>query len=214
MKKNQFGFSVVEVLLIILAVSLIGGVGWYIWQKQSDKNTSSNTSQAPNTSQIEHTDSSKTFSIQYPSSWSIIPYETPGHDGPATPEPDWSKTPQPITLRNQNNNNAKINIDGYTEVDTTIDKEIEAINKDQFNTYSKVTINGYEALKHVLDFVGPSDAEKYKDTTYIILSDNNKVTIYFRERYSNATMDSAYDFDVSNLTSDFEQVVNSIKFLN
>lgn len=214
MKANEKGFSVVEVLIVIVVVGLVGGAGWYIWQKQNDKSASNNTNQVSNEAQVEHVDSSKTFSIQYPNSWSVVPYEAPGYDGPARPEPDWSKTPQPITLRSQNNKNAEISIDGYTDVNTTIDKEIEAIDKDQFNTYSKVTINGYEAIKHVLDFVGPSDAEKYKDTTYIVLGNNSKVTLKFRERYSNVTTNGEYDFDATNLSPDFEKVVNSIKFLD
>lgn len=133
MKHNEKGFGVVEILITVVAIGLIGGVGWYVWQKQNDKSDSNNTSQVSNVTQVEHIDSSKTFSIQYPSSWSIVPYEAPGYDGPARPEPDWSKTPQPITLLNQNNKNAEINIDGYTDVNTTIDKEIEAIDKDQYD---------------------------------------------------------------------------------
>jgi DNA polymerase IIIc chi subunit len=55
----------------------------------------------------------------------LLPHETP-----TRPEPDWTKTPQPITLRNQNNDNAEIIINGYKSIDTTIDKEIALINKD------------------------------------------------------------------------------------
>jgi type II secretory pathway pseudopilin PulG len=214
MKYSQKGFSAVEALLVLLVIGLIGGAGWYVWQKQNDKSTPNNSNEVSTVKQVELTDSSKTFSIQYPNSWSAVPYEAPGHDGPARPEPDWSKTPQPITLRNQNNKNAEIKIDGYANVSTTIDKEIEAIDKDQFNTYSKVTINGYEAIKHVLDFAGPSDAEKYKDITYTVLGNNSKVTLKFRERYSNVTTNGEYDFDATNLSSDFEKVVNSVKFLD
>jgi hypothetical protein len=35
MKKNQKGFSVVEALIVLLVISFMGGVGWYVWQKNS-----------------------------------------------------------------------------------------------------------------------------------------------------------------------------------
>ncbi len=37
MKKNQNGFSAVGILLVVVVLGLIGGTGWYVWQKQ-DKN--------------------------------------------------------------------------------------------------------------------------------------------------------------------------------
>jgi type II secretory pathway pseudopilin PulG len=216
MKSNHKGFSVVEVLVIVVIVGLVGAVGWLVYDRQNNKtaDSSAKSTQVADTKQIELKDTSETFAVRYPSNWSVVPYETPGHDGPVSPAPDWSKDPQPITLRNKNNKNAEIRIDGYTNVSTTIDKEIEAINNDQFNTYSKVTINGYEGIKHVLDFVGPSSAEKYKDTTYIVLDKSSKVTLTFRERYSNVTTSGKYDFDATNLSAEFEKVVNSIKFLD
>lgn len=38
-RKNEKGFSVVEILIFIVVVGLIGGAGWYVWQKQSNKQT-------------------------------------------------------------------------------------------------------------------------------------------------------------------------------
>lgn len=215
MKSNYKGLSRFTILLVAIIIVLVSGAGWYVWQRSTDMSETKKDSEIPRVNQVEITDSSKTFIVTYPDTWSVVPYETPGRDGPTTPpETDWSKMPQPITLRHKNNKYAEIRIDGYTDINTTIDKEIAEINKDKFNTYEKVTINGYEALKHVLDFVGPSDAEKYKETTYIVLSGSSKVTLKFRERYSNATTNGESDFDASNLSADFEKVVNSIKFLD
>lgn len=49
MKKSQYGFSVIEGLLIIIALTLVVFVGYYVWhtQKQTDKtlNTAAQTSQ-------------------------------------------------------------------------------------------------------------------------------------------------------------------------
>jgi len=49
MKKNQKGFSTVEVLLIVVIVGMLGGIGYYVWhaQKQTDDtlNSTGKTSQ-------------------------------------------------------------------------------------------------------------------------------------------------------------------------
>lgn len=37
MQRNQKGFSVVEVLLVLIVVGLIGGIGWYVYSKQQAK---------------------------------------------------------------------------------------------------------------------------------------------------------------------------------
>lgn len=213
-KLNTKGFSVVEGLLIFVIVGLIAGVGWYVVNNRSDSDNSYNsTNTTPSSTKSEITDSSKTFSVEYPNTWSKIPYEEPGTDGPTKPTPDWTKDTQPITLRNKDNQKAEVFIYGFTDVDTTIEKEINDIDKDQFNTYEKVTINGYKALKHTTDFVGPSEAEKYKDIEYRVLNGKDLVTLSFRESYSNNTTNNEYDFDASNLTQEFESIVNSIKFL-
>lgn len=49
MKNNQKGFSVVEALLILVAIGLIGFVGWYVWN--ASKSNSTSDSQTNNTQQ-------------------------------------------------------------------------------------------------------------------------------------------------------------------
>ncbi len=45
MNKNQRGFSVVEALIILIIVTLLGGIGFYVWNsKKSSSNTSSSSS--------------------------------------------------------------------------------------------------------------------------------------------------------------------------
>lgn len=212
MKHNEKGFSILEMVLALIVIVLISGAGWYVFKKQNGSSTVTKNNQKVTPELVSRSDSSKTFSFQYPNTWEPVPYVTPGHDGPVSSEPDWSMTPQPITLRNQKNRHAEIRITGYKNVATTINKEIESTPKDRFNTYTKVTITNYPAVKHVLDFVGPSGAEKYKDTTYTVLNGTGKVTFQFRERYSNATLNGENDFNASDLYPDFEQIVKSIKF--
>ena len=47
MKNNQDGFSIIEVVLVLAAVLLIGGTGWYVWVKNATdkKNTTKNSQQ-------------------------------------------------------------------------------------------------------------------------------------------------------------------------
>jgi hypothetical protein len=40
MKKNEKGFSVVEVFIVVLVVVLVGFLGWYVWSKNSTKDNS------------------------------------------------------------------------------------------------------------------------------------------------------------------------------
>lgn len=47
-RKNEKGFSVVEILIVIVVVGLIGGAGWYVWQKQNNKQTDNTTAPVAN----------------------------------------------------------------------------------------------------------------------------------------------------------------------
>lgn len=51
MKKYQKGFGLIETLLILILVTLLGFVGWYVWNSQ-DKNKD-NTNQSANSSAIQ-----------------------------------------------------------------------------------------------------------------------------------------------------------------
>ena len=86
MKRNEDGFSVVEILLVLVAVALIGGVGLYVWQsKNNAKSTSTNSSSQPiannaeknqevstKTSNLKTTSfASNKISFSSPSSWIV-----------------------------------------------------------------------------------------------------------------------------------------------
>jgi hypothetical protein len=40
MKNSQKGFTVAEILLVVVLAGLVSGVGWYVWQANQKKNTS------------------------------------------------------------------------------------------------------------------------------------------------------------------------------
>ncbi len=46
MKINQKGFSVVEILIIIVVVGLLGVVGWFVYDRQKDKTSDTSNTQA------------------------------------------------------------------------------------------------------------------------------------------------------------------------
>lgn len=53
MKINQKGFGAVEVIIVLVVVGLIGGAGWYVWQKNKD-NDSTKTTQNDRPSKSEN----------------------------------------------------------------------------------------------------------------------------------------------------------------
>jgi prepilin-type N-terminal cleavage/methylation domain-containing protein len=60
MKQNQKGFSVVEILIVIVVIGLIGTVGWLVYDRQKSPKQSETTQQSTNTqSDTKTTDSSK-----------------------------------------------------------------------------------------------------------------------------------------------------------
>ena len=78
MKANQKGFGAVEILIVIVAVGLVGGAGWYVWQSKNKKQDTANTSQATPAKQEapEKTDTYKSklypsLSFTLPDGWQV-----------------------------------------------------------------------------------------------------------------------------------------------
>lgn len=86
---KQAGFSIVEMLLIVLIVGMVGFTGWYVWNSKqiADKTNSQavSDSQASNTSSSQgwKTYSAKLgkFTIKYPSDWKLT--DNRSNDDPA-----------------------------------------------------------------------------------------------------------------------------------
>jgi hypothetical protein len=215
MKNNQNGFSVVDGLLILVILGILGFVGWYVWynnRPREHKTVNANASQQT----VQATDTSKSFSYSYPSILSLQKYVwSDCCEGPSKTEPDWSKVPQPISLKGKYTTaDVVINITGDNTGAITIDTEYTKRTIDQFNKYSKLKINGYDAIYHVTDFVGPSNTEKYTDLEYLIVKGDKSVRLKLREKYSNSTLNGNNDFDATKLSPDYEMIVKSIKFLD
>lgn len=88
MKVNQKGFSVVEGLLVIIALTLVGGIGYYVYQSNQDKKTDNSvTSQTNEQSSKQeekstdkgpvhvgwktYTSSAQKVSFEYPEGWFV-----------------------------------------------------------------------------------------------------------------------------------------------
>lgn len=82
MKKNQSGFGVVEVLVLLLIVGLIATIGWLTYERNFKKDSSVNNSSETKNNQQEiksdekipegfkkYTNSSDGVSVAYPNSW-------------------------------------------------------------------------------------------------------------------------------------------------
>lgn len=214
MKNDQSGFSIIGIAIILLVIGTLGVAGWQVFQRQDASKMDLPKQESQTTKIVEATDSSQSFTYAYPENWSLQKYIwSDCCEGPQKTEPDWSKQTQPITLKEQSAPlAAAITVDGFGP--NAIDRAYESRTQDQFNTYTKLKINGYDALYHVKDFVGPSSAEKYKDHEYIISNADatKSVRLQFRERYSNSTINGESDFDASDLVADFELIAKSIKF--
>ncbi len=58
MKSNQKGFSVVEMLLAVIAITLIAGVGYFVYSQNSDKNNENSSSSASQSAAQKETETS------------------------------------------------------------------------------------------------------------------------------------------------------------
>lgn len=215
MKKYPSGFGLVGIIILVFLAGAVSAAGWMVYTRQAeDKKDAAQSSSVP-IQTVAATDSTKTFSYAYPGNWTLQKYVwTPCCEGELKTEPDWTVQTQPITLKEKSSPlGAAIRIDGFGP--DAIEREYGARTIDRFNTYTKLKISGYQALYHVKDFVGPSNAEKYKDHEYIISDPEGErsVRLQFRERYSNSTLRGENDFDASRHVPDFQNIVRSVRFL-
>lgn len=73
MKFKQKGFSVVEILIVIVLVSLIGSVGWYVWQSKNKKPASTDDSQTTQTQPSTQTQASScNAASEEQNSWAVV----------------------------------------------------------------------------------------------------------------------------------------------
>jgi len=142
MRKNQDGFSVVEIVLVIVVVGLIGGVGWYVVKARnnSDKTVES-TAQSKSESPTKTTTPTKDpyegmrkysndkygITFYHPKDWNTeeVPIDTPS--GP---------TPTEFAVNIQGNTNEKYSETASLEIHT---KNLQEITKEYDAYYGQST---------------------------------------------------------------------------
>lgn len=209
MRIKEKGFSLVVGVIVGAVVILTGLVGWYVWHNEHAVPKAT-----PTASVKTYTDTSKTFTFAYPVDWTVKTYVyQPCCEGASKPEPDWAKTPQPITLIPKG---APMGIEITLTGDTTGSQSIEKAwaNRivDKFNTYYMFHVNNDDALSQTTNFVGPSNAEAYTDHKDLIVQGNDSVEVYFREMYRHNGFE-ADNFDGHKYLPIFNAIVDSIRFL-
>ena len=104
MKSKQDGFSIVEIILLLVLVGMCGFIGWYVWDANrptQSEDLQSSTTKPQNSANPEETGSTKQFkstlggfTITYPASWST-------HDVPATEYVDGSSPDERFVIKSK-----------------------------------------------------------------------------------------------------------------
>lgn len=227
MSNKQKGLGAL-VVLVVVVVAVAGFAAWQVYMSghKSDVNKQTAPTQhkaatitpAPVVPTKGLTDSSGTFSFKYPENWTIQKYVySTCCEGEAAPEPDWTKTPQPIKLTLPNMHvGATVSVSGDNTGALTIEKAQKERTADKFNTFEKLKINGYDALYNKTDFTGPANVEAYIDHYYLVQNGKNSVEFKFRQKYrhdwNNKDDGGKTNFDASAYLAAFKQLVSSVTF--
>lgn len=194
--------SSIAVMLYICLVLATLLISVYLW---STKTIQVPSSKAGPTLQA-YTDSTGRFTLRYPATWRLA-YGQYSGEGPT---PDWSKESRPIKITPPDapDPSAGIFIEPFTA--KMADDMISSVNDSSFYTVKLTVIGGKAAYYDKLNFIGPSGAERYTDSNYLIPDGDHSLWITFRENYyHNYPHESWSNGDISALTS----VVSSIEFL-
>jgi len=110
MKANQEGFSVVEIVLVLVVVGLIGAAGWFVWQS-NNKTSNKSTDTIQSTSTKSETPTPETAKAKNPyEGW--LTYKSTLNSGLTFRyPPNWKFTPPKEAFKNNN---------GGEELDATL----------------------------------------------------------------------------------------------
>lgn len=207
-KLNAKGFAAIEAVLVVVALALIAGTAYYVWHSRDNANSIYSSNSKP--TNVTFVDSTKLYSLQYPSSWKLQ-LEQPGGEGTA---PDWSKESRgadfvPPNTPANSGNAADVSVSVLDA--TTANSTIASSKQDKFHSVQNLTINGNKTVYDKLVFTGPSDAERYTDDYYYVFHGDKVVRLNFREKYYHNYPYENWS-DTKNLPG-FNSIVQSIKFL-
>ena len=211
-RNNQPGFTLIEVLLIILVLIALVFTGYYVWHDQKSNNTLSTTLSTvnPYTGWNTYKDTSGLFSLKYPTDWTndTVQAGTTVLQGPSQTSTTLSVNAQgeltPTAVHSQSGPDIlSITSDSYSG---TIQAYL-AKNGPTSQNYS-LTINGYQA-EYGIETNNGGDTIRTYQVFY-----KGKVAIL------NFTLNTPSSFggspaqSFSQYSSVEDQIVRSIKFLN
>lgn len=208
-KLSKNGFSIVEVLIAIVIIGLIGGAAFYVFNKQNNGSsyTQSSTEKQP---PVQYTDPTKLYSLSYPKDWLInddLPLFINGQTADKQHNmsfnfPGGAEDGAMSVMSDKTPNQAR----GMTEAwESTAKREPEL--------FKTITINGYKAMHRHIE----SDDEEgsfVEDAYLIINKDQSSVSFLFESKsISRPKQEFLPDFDNTHKLEDFKTIINSIKFL-
>lgn len=212
MKKNQKGFSVIEVLVVIVVVGLLGAVGWLVYDRQSSKSVDkpviqASTTQKQETSKQEEktidpfegwqafNNSKLKFTFQHPSDWESVVFDENGMFSVTLTAPGTTATDGPYE---EITNGAKIYTSCPNTAYTSLDqfKKESSIYTGSSTDKHKVTVNGADAEQYVVGNEGPG----------------KRITTFFagKQMCDVAIQESVYK--KAEFSKVYDQLVGSIKF--
>lgn len=178
----------------------------------------------PPTDVKTYTDTAGLFSFSYPTDWTLSHPVEGGHDSDGinpigetdyqkNEKEGWKNFSRPVELRVPGKE-AELFANVTVRREDSCSLESKKPATDHFHTQTDLNINGTPVLYDYLDFVGPAEAEKYKDHTYTFAKeldgDSICIVFSFRENISNSTID--LKVDNSQYLSSFEYIVSTMKF--
>lgn len=230
MKKNQKGFSAVEGILILVIIGVLGFVGWYVRDSKKEVDKTSQASSATSTkpklnsfsaiSPVEgalstYISTSKIYSLDYPSDWSVTETSPPSGPGPGSGQLAEAKavlfsSPEAPKTTSVDDLKAGVSVNVYRDV-TDFDKNITSVlgNSSPGQPYEHVVlqINGNKAHYEKINWGG-----SYTDHNVYIVHDNIAIAVHFREKQDSSVGYPSTTYDDSASLPGFKTIVSSIKF--
>lgn len=229
MKKNQKGFSVIEILLVLVVLSLIAFVAYYLGSQQSDKNSleqksnqTTNASEEPSTTTFK--DEAGLYSFQLPKNWtteyisedkSFLTIKPEGFQAPGQ-ENNWVMSVFVTRLPGSYADGTEFkNYDEFKKLTIEQSAATKKVNKE-------IKINGSpvwhydETIKDHSATGPPEITGGYYDRSYIFHKDADKIIqvqmrVYQHEstNYLGDKITSAYDY--SKFLTQYESISKSFK---
>ncbi len=157
-------------------------------------------------------DSAGLYEVSVPEGWQLR-FDPPCCEGS---EPDWSQSSRPVRLYPENTFHEDIYISIYPASINSGESEAASIdqvwqdrNVDQFNSYERLTVNGFPALYNYLDYIGPDGIEAYTKHSYYVQLKDRVIELRFFESYKH-DWNPGSEYDASKYKDDFEYIISSI----